>query len=476
MNEATRLRGLCALACTAGLLVAACSDDATSDGPTDAATDAAADVTADAGVDTDGETDAALDTTTDVPTDVPLPTEECDESLPPIVLAHGFLASGDTWASFGQRFASNGWCVDRIVPYDWDSLDRASDPIPALDALIDDLRDRFDADTVFLAGHSAGGGVGYDYLADPERAAKVAAYAHIGSFSNDAPAGAPTLHLYSLDDYAVTDGTDIPGATNVALEGVDHYGVATSAESFAAVYEHFMGEAPATTDIVASDVLLVSGRALAIGTNAPMNEGPVEVWRIDSDTGLTVRDTPDHTFTTTPDGYWGPFAAEPGAHYAFAIVDPANPDVPVTFYYEPFTRTDAWVYLRSLPPVDSLAGILLAGLPREGDAAAHVNFTRSTGVIAGEDSITINGIELLTEDTAAVEDTTIALFVYDVDADGETDATPDPTFEGFPFLAGYDVHLPAGDDQTIEVVYNDRTLRARALRPGEEGVTVSVFN
>ncbi|MFT6628387.1 MAG: pimeloyl-ACP methyl ester carboxylesterase [Flavobacteriales bacterium] len=399
--------------------------------------------------------------------------DACDESLTPIVLVHGFLASGDTWASFGQRFAANGWCADAIIPYDWDSLDRAADPIPALDSLIDAALARTGATQVWLAGHSAGGGVGYDYLSDDTRAGKVGAYAHIGSFVQEAPAGAPTLHLYSTDDRTVTEQGDIPGATNVALSGVDHYGVATSAAAFATVFEHFTGALPAVTDVPSSAVRLVSGRALALGTNTPVPNTTVNIWRLDAVTGARLQAEPDVALQTDAAGYWGDFQAEEGAHYAFRILDPETPDVPVTYYFEPFSRTNAWVYLRTLPPPGTIAGLLLSVLPLNGDSAVHVNFTRSTGVIAGVDSLTVNGIELLSEDTASPDDTTIAMFLFD-DGDGESSAAASGALAAFPFLAGADVAVPAGD--VIEVRYNDRVLRARALSPAEGGVTITVFD
>ena len=34
---------------------------------------------------------------------------DCDTCLYPIVMVHGFLASGDTWTKFQQLFHSNGY-------------------------------------------------------------------------------------------------------------------------------------------------------------------------------------------------------------------------------------------------------------------------------------------------------------------------------------------------------------------------------
>ena len=96
---------------------------------------------------------------------VPLPT--------PIVLAHGFLGAGDTWSPHRRRFTANGFCGDRIHPFDWNSLDRNADHVSALSTFIDGIRARHQVQQVDLVGHSAGGGLGYEYLEDESRAESV---------------------------------------------------------------------------------------------------------------------------------------------------------------------------------------------------------------------------------------------------------------------------------------------------------------
>ncbi|MEL6182701.1 MAG: hypothetical protein AAFS10_27330, partial [Myxococcota bacterium] len=257
-------------------LASACSDD--SDTTT-------ADTSQDTGnpddtPDTD-PSDAPLSDTTaedDISTeDVPIQPPPCDESLRPLVAAHGFLASGDTYANHAMRFAANGSCLDRLRPFDWNTLDQNANAEEGLDQFIDDLLAESGAEQVDLAGHSAGGGLGYRYLADPERASKVAHYIHIGSNTFEGPAGpeqnpVPTLNLWSQDDLIIEDKGDIPGATNVQLPGADHYAVATNAASFEAIYRFVSDDQePATTAIEpSSDPILVSGRAATFGENTPL--------------------------------------------------------------------------------------------------------------------------------------------------------------------------------------------------------------
>ncbi|MFN5135810.1 MAG: esterase/lipase family protein, partial [Chitinophagaceae bacterium] len=50
--------------------------------------------------------------------------KECDASKRPIVFVHGFLGSGDNWATQMQRFSSNGYCNQRMFVFDWNSIAR----------------------------------------------------------------------------------------------------------------------------------------------------------------------------------------------------------------------------------------------------------------------------------------------------------------------------------------------------------------
>ncbi|MCS6820106.1 MAG: hypothetical protein NZ522_09170, partial [Chitinophagales bacterium] len=46
----------------------------------------------------------------------------CDNSQPPLVMVHGALASGDTYASQFMRFSANGFCEDRMFVFDWNTV------------------------------------------------------------------------------------------------------------------------------------------------------------------------------------------------------------------------------------------------------------------------------------------------------------------------------------------------------------------
>ncbi|MCZ7585182.1 MAG: alpha/beta fold hydrolase [Deltaproteobacteria bacterium] len=120
----------------------------------------------------------------------------CDGTVPPIVFAHGFLEVGDAFAAQTMRFASNGYCRDRIYAFDWNTL-YGSGTKEALAAFVDAVLAETGAAAVDLIGHSAGGGLSLSYLRDEASAGKVAHYAHVASFTyNNLPRCADHQSLF----------------------------------------------------------------------------------------------------------------------------------------------------------------------------------------------------------------------------------------------------------------------------------------
>jgi len=414
--------------------------------------------------------------TTDVVVDSPAVQPSCDATKRPIVFAHGFLAAGDTFANHAMRFEANGYCLDSIVAFDWNTLDQDYDHASDLDAFIDAILQKTGAEQVDLAGHSAGGGLGYTYLGTPERAAKVAHYAHIGSHGQTGPAGAATLNLWSEADVIIETKGDIPGATNVMLTQEDHYSVATSALSFDAIYRFFNdGDAPSTTDIQSHSTRTLHGKVLTLGENLIGVNTTVDIYECDVATGFRQTDTPTFSLVTDTAGQWGPFEAADGAYYEFHVHSDSPDDRPIHYYFEPFERSNPFVYLRTLPGPGSLAGTLMSALPQPDTASTLVVFSAGRGMLAGADSLTIDGTELLTTETATAQDTLIALFLYDANENGESDVEPAALFGVIPFLNGMDIHIPAGAPQTVTLNFNQRILKIRNWSTGLDGPIIAVF-
>ena len=84
------------------------------------------------------------------------PIAVCDSSFNPVVMCHGFLASGDTYARQVKRFVQNNYCSSSTYVYDWNSLGGGSS-VNDLDEFIDQVLTSTSATQVELVGHSAGG-------------------------------------------------------------------------------------------------------------------------------------------------------------------------------------------------------------------------------------------------------------------------------------------------------------------------------
>ncbi len=406
------------------------------------------------------------------------------DSPVPIVFVHGLLASGDTYANTVMRFTSNNFPADRLFAFDYNSLNYISAQLldtAGLDDFIEDVLQKTGAAQVNLVGHSLGGTTGYAYLSDPSKAAKVARYAHVASGAQSAAAGpnanVPTINIYSTAD-SVTAGADIPGATNVALSGKDHYEVATCEETFEALYKFFNSDrTPATLQIIPQSDVQISGKVVSLGENDPKVNATVKVFEVNTNTGERVSANPIFTLSINSKGEWGPHDVTPGKYYEFEVNPNVITDRIVHYYYEGFIHDNPLVYLRLLPPPTGTAGILVNSLPRNDSLAVVVLFTANQAAIYSRDSLSVDGNVLSTQEFCDWADNTIAFFIYD-DGDSQTEVTFNPStlFSAFPFLEGADVFFPTAAPQSIRCRFNGRNLFARNWKSDTEGVSIVVFN
>ena len=92
-----------------------------------------------------------------------------DDSIKPIIFVHGGAGSAQQFDSQAMRFASNGWPVDLMFAFEYDSTFATQDlatVIARLDAFIDSVQEQTGADKIYLMGHSLGTTVSHTYLAD----------------------------------------------------------------------------------------------------------------------------------------------------------------------------------------------------------------------------------------------------------------------------------------------------------------------
>jgi len=405
----------------------------------------------------------------------PQAAADCSREMAPVVFVHGFLGSGDTWAPQVQRFIANGCCADRFFAFDWNSLG-ATGADALLDEFIDSVLAVTGAGKVHLVGHSAGGSRGYSYLSVPERAAKVVSYVHVGSGANASPAGpggsVPTMNIWSAGD-RIVPGRDIPGATNVRLEGADHYQVATSAETFENMYHFFTCKKPLVIEPVTAEVVKVGGRALTLGTNQPAAGVNIAIYRADllgNPAGNEVAKT-----IVEADGSWGPVELAGNHSYIFFLTSDNPGFRKIIYYFEPFRNDNQLVYLRTFPPAASLAGLLLAALPSDDSLSVIAVFSSGQAVVNGRDNLTVNGIPLSTPVLADEKSTAISFFCYDDGRDGNGTGEPIRSFMAMPFLRGADIPVTTVRHETWTIEFNGRTIPVRNWSSKTDGVVIAVF-
>jgi pimeloyl-ACP methyl ester carboxylesterase len=396
------------------------------------------------------------------------PVGSCARAHSPFVMVHGFLASGDTYSNHAARFAANGFCQDRFLSLDWDTLDQGSNEaaITALDILVDEALEATGSTQVVLMGHSAGGGLGISYLEDLERASKISHYIHIGSFEA-LPPSVPMLNLYSSADMTA-GGSDIEGVENIDLIEDDHFQVATSDASFESIYGFLYESPPGQPGFPSADQPLLWGKALLFGSNEPMEGASVEAYPLDSETGQRLRETPETLLSVGPEGLWGPLRVDSVRPYELRLVP--DDGLVIRHYFAPFGFDDYLVRLRGMPE-EGMAAQLLSSIPMNEESVNLVTFSKSQAVIAGRDSLSLDGVEIATEDRTPAEDTIIALFHYDAEEDGASGSDP-ALFGAFPFLGATDTHWGSDPQKSIEIQFNGTRI---AIPRKGEGVALSAL-
>ena len=398
---------------------------------------------------------------------------ELDHDRLPVVFIHGGAGSASQFESQARRFRANGYPAGHIAAFEYDSSAVSANPLdPALmaerhrqiNAMIDALLLETGAEKVNLLGHSLGTAVSQMYLADPANAAKVAHYVNIDGRSAAAPpGGVPTLALWGQ---YVTE--EVVGAENVYPpedDPVGHIEVATSAESFARIYRFFNDEEPRTTAIpdAEGEHVWLAGKANLFPQNSGASGTRLEIHTIDPVTGARLSDTPLHTQDIGDSGEWGPVRVEKGASVEFAL---QHGEAEAHYFYrEPYRQDSMLVRLNTSRPGEGV-GRLLARSP------AHTNLMIGRDMElwgdqgANNDSLTINGTEMVNAVTAPLLKRLSVLFVHDKGSDQQSDLSQvDPVFAVLPFMTAVDYYLPATADGsgTIE-------LRLASRRGGEEQV------
>lgn len=405
-----------------------------------------------------------------------LPAQQNKPQFLPIVFVHGMLASGDTWTLQFQRFEQQGYSKNSMYIIDWNTVVMGNRSTNTLDSLIELILKTQKVSQVNLVGHSAGGGLCYNYLQDPKNAAKVAKYVHVGSGRMKNVPTVPTLNLYSLED-KITGGGNIEGATNIALTNKDHYEVATSAESFDAMFSFFNASLPNKKSGIKNKQFLVSGRVVTFGENKPEANASIKIFALNPKTGKRKNETKNNglIFSTQSDslGYWSGFTALPNEYYEFVVQPNDTSKRAVHYFREPFNANNYLLYLRTLS-TKGMAGMITQKLPADNSQAVLAVFSANKAVINNRDSLTVNGINLSDIKFASADKTAIAFFLYD-DGNKQTSTNKHAGFGLLPFMNMIDIYLPVSKN-TIDIWYNGRTMKLPSLASDKEGILVAIFD
>jgi pimeloyl-ACP methyl ester carboxylesterase len=378
----------------------------------------------------------------------------------PVIFVHGFAGSGAQFESQQLRLTGNGYPQRfiRVLEYDTTFANSTmADVHNALDQLVATLRRETHRDRVDILGHSLGTTVMHAYLnSSPARAANVEHYVNLdGRTAAAPPGGVPTLAIWAGRG---APDRSILGATNVTVPNQTHVQVATSAESFAHIYQFLNGRPPATGRVVPErdHWVEVAGRALNFPVNTGVQGVTLRIWRVDPDTGQRVRRHPAEV-RVAADGSWGPVRLERGRSHEFALVR-ADGSATHHFFPEPFVRSDHLVRLLTGTP-----GTGLDALVEKSDRHASLVVSRNKELWgdqgAESDILRVNGVNVLNPATAPINKLVIGMFAFDRGSDTVTDVSaPIPAFFATPFISAVDVFLPAATPSTgrVSVVLTSR--------------------
>ena len=399
-----------------------------------------------------------------------------NKSLRPIVFVHGFAGSGEQYERPAKLFEANGYPPTWINVYDYNSMGATGGSEP-LDKFIDAVRARTGFDKIDLIGHSRGTSVSKDYLSDPKRAAKVAHYANIAGRSAGNEGGVPTIVIGSKGDKMLGPGSAKEGAKHVVLEKPDHVGAATCTESFEHVFSFFNdGKVPKSLDASQQEPIAVGGFAKIFGPNKPLEGTTVEVYEVAAETGRRMHDQPDAKLTVRNDGAWGPFRAKPGQHYEFCVTAPGT-SRPIHYYREPYDRTDLLVYLKTRDPKAATTVQLDKALNLSDESSLMVVSQLNGAIVAGRDSLKVNGTEIATDNIARERGTKVGFYLFDANQNKKTDATlPEGPMWNSPFITAADVYVPTAKPETITFEFNGHVLHVPNWKGASEGQIFVSFN
>lgn len=378
---------------------------------------------------------------------------DCDKSQRPFVFVHGTYGSGDNIAHVAELFGSNGFCQDRFVAVEYNSvLFLNNDPSPLIDEVVDAVLAKTGMDQVDIACHSQGTYQCTNYMSQAARAAKVAHYINL-SGGVTVPNDVETLSISSENDLGGAPAHATNATERVTYTDMDHMGVASSTEAFVDMWKYLHdGQAPQyTTAQCGADPITIESIVETFADNVPIANAKVEAFEI----GANARERGAAAATAMSDakGRVPPFQLKRNVQYELQATDSSG-KVLARLYYAPFKRSNHLV--RFLAPstdqatLEASTGQVAMG---EGFSAALIRYLGGAfRHDLGETLSVTGGNDVLTDMTAGKTMVSVGLYMSDQNKNGMSEYGQSFTSN---FLVGTDVFIDAASPAFIEFNWKD---------------------
>jgi pimeloyl-ACP methyl ester carboxylesterase len=389
-----------------------------------------------------------------------------------VIFVHGGSGSAAQFQSQALRFASNGYAMEEIRAFEFDSSRTAQimpEILAGIDALVAELQRQTGRAQVDLVGHSLGTAVSQAFLSTPQRAANIGHYVNAdGRTANALPGGVPTTALFAGAARAVQGR--IAGATNVTLDDQLHVEAVSSASAFREMFRLFTGVEPATSDIVpaTTPTVAIAGRATFFPQNTGVDGATLEIYALDPATGLRRTDDAGAELllmrvAIDATGDFGPIGVPRGAPLELALLRPGA--LPHSFFVEPPLRDDGFLRLGTT----NLSDAELAARSDANSAFTLVRNKEFRGDLSPDlDRLEVDGqniINAATTPCCAVGLAPVALTVNDAGLDRTSNLMASPgQVRGFVGAADLFVAADAARSITIRLVPRGDAAAARTLR------------
>lgn len=370
-----------------------------------------------------------------------------------------------------QLFGSNGYCQDRFVGVEYNSVVFLNnDTAPAIDAVVDDVRMRTGQDQVDIACHSQGTYQCTNYLQDAKRAAKVAHYINL-SGGVTVPNNVETLSMSSQNDLGGRPAHATNATNRVTFDDLDHMGVAASTEAFVEMWKYLHdGQEPKYKTIqCGDDPITIESMVETFADNKPVANAKIEAFEITEtprERGMAVA-----TQMSDAKGRVPAFTLKRNVQYELQASDSTGKPI-ARVYFTPFKRSNRLV--RFLAP----SGEAMVEASSSGMVATGPGFTGISARYVGgafrhdlKEVLSVNGSDVLTDMTAGRTMVTVGLYLSDQNKNGKSEFGQSFSSN---FLAGTDVFIDAQTPAFVDFKWTDSFGTETSLKvpnwPSSEGL------